>query len=134
MTQYETIFIYSPDFPAEKATAILDKVKSIITQDSGEIISLNEWGKRRLAYRISGQSEGVYVMLDYKASGKAVSGMESYFRVTEGILRYLTVKKEFPKKNTGKEAKPAAEQDVNPDKAAPITTGEVPNASETKTA
>lgn len=98
MNQYETIFIYSPDFSPEKATSVMEKIKSAITQNGGEIVAVNEWGKRRLAYRISGQTEGVYVYIEHNSPGKVVGAVENIFRVTEGILRYLVVRKKIPKK------------------------------------
>jgi small subunit ribosomal protein S6 len=111
--RYETIFIYSPDFPPEKVTSVMERIKSIITQNDGEITSINEWGKRKLAYRILGCSEGVYVYIDHVSSGKAITAVENMFRITEGILRYLTVRKQISKKKPAVE-KPEPRKVENP--------------------
>lgn len=98
MNSYETIFIYPPDFPSDKITSLTEKLKSIILQDNGEIISIKEWGKQKLAYKIAGYREGIYVHMEYNCNGKTISTLENTLRLTEGILRYLTVKKKKSKK------------------------------------
>jgi small subunit ribosomal protein S6 len=110
VNQYETIFVCSPDFSPEKIASLTEKIKAIITKDSGAVVSVNEWGKRQLAYRISGCNEGIYVFIEHISSGGAVSAMENMLRITEGVLRYLTVRKQQPEKvsTQKKRAKAAA--------------------------
>ncbi|OIO73953.1 MAG: 30S ribosomal protein S6 [Elusimicrobia bacterium CG1_02_37_114] len=99
MTRYELIFVCGADFPAEKISNLTEKIKSIITQDGGAVVLVNEWGKRRLAYPISGYEEGIYTYLEFDSEGQVSRKVEDVFRNVEGVIRFLTVKK---KKETKK--------------------------------
>jgi small subunit ribosomal protein S6 len=111
MRQYETIFVCQADLPEEKVTELAEKVKSIITQSEGEVNSLDNWGKRRLSYPIAQQREGRYICINFSAETDLVEKIESFYRVTEGIIRHLTVKKSPVKqlKNKQQEISPADE-------------------------
>ncbi|MBU2568159.1 MAG: 30S ribosomal protein S6 [Elusimicrobia bacterium] len=102
MNRYETIYVCSPVLPADDVSAIADKVKSIITQAEGQIIAFDNWGKRKFAYPVSGQREGVYVFIDFTAPSDLVSKIENFYRMNEGIFRFLTVRKETAVRKTGK--------------------------------
>ena len=114
MNLYETIIINSPDLPADKMATLVEKVKSFILQDNGEILAVNEWGKRKLAYGISGHREGIYTYIEYKCDGKAIRNLENTLKVTEGILRYLTIKKRPRKQAPPAPVKTQDEQAVTP--------------------
>ncbi|MBU0952712.1 MAG: 30S ribosomal protein S6 [Elusimicrobia bacterium] len=94
MSQYETIFICKPDLPSDKVASLTEKVKSIITESTGTINAVNEWGKRRLAYPISGCQEGIYVFFDFTAPSEAVNKVETFYKITEEIIRFISVRKE----------------------------------------
>lgn len=91
MKNYETIFISKADLTVEKIQSLIEKISSVIKQN-GEIISVNDWGKRRLAYTISGYKEGNYVYIEFKADTKVIKELDKVYRFTEDILRFLTVK------------------------------------------
>ncbi|MDI6641151.1 MAG: 30S ribosomal protein S6 [Elusimicrobiota bacterium] len=93
MTNYETIFICRADLPEEKIQELVEKVKSIIVQSKGEVISVDNWGKKKLAYKIAHQREGKYIYINFAAAGDIVEKIERFYRVTEGIIRFLTIKK-----------------------------------------
>ena len=119
MNNYETVYIYSPDFPPEKVTSIQEKIKSIISQNGGVITLAEDWGRRKLAYRIGGNAEGVYSYLEHTSNGKAIAEIESMLKVTEGILRYMTVIKRYSKRDELAKAKAKAKAAA----AAPAATG-----------
>ena len=60
MRKYETIFILDPDLEEEQAQSVIEKVKGIITQTNGEILKVEDWGKRKLAYEVKKKPKGHY--------------------------------------------------------------------------
>ena len=91
MTLYETLFVVHP----ERGTRIkefVERFRKVIEGQNGTLAQVDEWGMRDLAYRIEKQSKGHYVLLRYNASGRAVEELERNLKLTDGILRYLTVR------------------------------------------
>ena len=89
---YETIFICNGEISQDKADSALEKVKSIIAKADGKIGSSEFWGRRRLAYPIKHQKDGFYIYVLFSSNNKAPSALNHHFRVTDAILRGLTVK------------------------------------------
>ena len=81
-----------PNLGEEQFTEIIDRTNAIVANDGGEIISLDRWGIKRLAYEISREVQGYYVYMNYAAPGKTVDEIERIFRIDDRALRYLTVK------------------------------------------
>lgn len=91
VTHYETLFVVHP----EKGTRVkefIERFKKVIEGQEGVISQVEEWGLRDLAYRIEKQGKGYYTLLQYRSSGRAVEELERNLRLTDGILRYLTVR------------------------------------------
>ena len=105
--QYESIFICAPTYPAEKINGIIEKIKSLITQNGGELTTVTEWGKRKLAYPISGHQEGIYTLLEFSVSPKVINNLQEIYRLNENIIRYLTIKKKKIKKFVSRKEKRA---------------------------
>lgn len=91
MTLYETLFVVHPE-KGPRMKEFIEKFKKVIEGQSGTMSNVDEWGARDLAYRIDKQGRGYYTLLRYQATGKAVDELERNLRLTDGILRYLTVK------------------------------------------
>ena len=88
---YETLFVVHP----EKGTRIkefIERFKKVVEGQEGTIAHVDEWGMRDLAYRIEKQGKGFYTLLQYNSSARAVEELERNLRLTDGILRYLTVR------------------------------------------
>ena len=93
MNYYETTFICAPNMTPDKVTGFIDRITSTIKQNKGEITSLNEWGKRRMAYSINKYNEGIYVNIEFKAeTGEIISKIEHIYKLAENVLRYLTIR------------------------------------------
>ena len=115
MTQYETMFLVHPEKGA-RIKEYVDKFKKVIEGQAGSVSQVEEWGMRDLAYRIQKQGKGFYTLLRYQATGRAVEELERNLRLTDGILRYLTVCAQetqspsavAPKGHSDEPAKPAA--------------------------
>ena len=93
MNSYETIFIIDATLAEENITALKDKFVSLI-EKNGEVESVDEWGKRRLAYEIDDKTEGVYYLVNFKADSEFPKELERQYKITEGILRTIIIRKD----------------------------------------
>jgi len=72
----------------------IERFKKVIEGQAGTLSHVDEWGLRDLAYRIQKQGKGLYTLLKYESSARAVEELERNLKLTDGILRYLTVRAE----------------------------------------
>ncbi len=93
MNSYEVMFIVDPDMGEEAVSATVEKFKNMIEQKA-TLDSFAEWGKRRLAYLINDKSEGYYVLATMTADPAFPAELERVFKITDGIMRYLVLRKE----------------------------------------
>lgn len=91
VTQYETLFVVHPE-KGPRLKEFIERFKRIIEGQEGIVSHVDEWGLRDLAYRIEKQGKGVYTLLQYRSSARAVEELERNLKLTDGILRYLTVR------------------------------------------
>lgn len=92
MRRYETIYILRPTLGEEEVNELIEKTNTILTSGDGEIIALDKWGLRKLAYLIKKESNGYYVFCDYGTEPENVTEMERKFRIDESVLKYMTLK------------------------------------------
>ena len=93
---YETMYILRPDIPEEEVDSHLKKYSEILEKSGTEVLDSQMRGKRRLAYPIAKHKEGIYVQLSHKGAGQQVATLEKAMRLSEDVIRYLTVKQEGP--------------------------------------
>ena len=91
MTLYETLFVVHPE-KGPRLKEFIEKFKKVIELQDGALSQVDEWGLRDLAYRIEKQGKGIYTLLRYQSTGRAVEELERNLKLTDGILRYLTVR------------------------------------------
>lgn len=91
MTKYETTFILDPGLDENQVNEEVDKTVQWIKSQGGEVIEVQRWGKRRLAYEINRRRDGIYTLLLYQGPGPIVKDLERRFRLNESVLRSLTV-------------------------------------------
>lgn len=91
---YETMYILRPDLAEDAAAAAIAKFENFLRDQGAEAVESQNLGKRRLAQPIKKQRDGIYVLLNYKAQGNKVAALERSMRLTEDVIRYLTVKQE----------------------------------------
>ena len=106
---YETMYILRPDIPEEEVDSHLKKYSEILEKSGTEVLDSQMRGKRRLAYTIAKHKEGIYVQLSHKGNGQQVAILERSMRLSEDVIRYLTVKQNGPlptPKSTSKEDEP----------------------------
>ncbi len=97
MTLYETMYILRPDLGDELTDQAIARYQTILTEQGATNIETQHRGKRRLAYEINKQREGVYIQMNYQSGGNTVAVLERAMRLSDDVIRYLTVKQESPK-------------------------------------
>jgi len=113
--QYETVFIATPVLSETQMKEVVNKFKSLITNNKGEVINEEDWGLRKLAYPIQKKSTGFYYLIEFKVEGDIIDKLEIEFRRDERIIRFLTVRmdkyaREYSEK---RKTKKVAEEKVN---------------------
>ncbi len=103
-TVYETMYILRPDLGDEQIVQQIAKYENLIREHGAENIEIQNRGKRRLAYEIKKHRDGVYVQMNYTGPGTAIAVMERAMRLSEEVIRYMTVKQEVPKQKVEAEA------------------------------
>ncbi len=93
---YETMYILRPDIAEDEVTNHINKYNSLLEKLGGKILDSQMRGKRRLAYQIAKHREGIYVQLSHQGDGQHIFKIEKAMRLSEDVIRYLTVKQEGP--------------------------------------
>ncbi len=93
---YEMMYILRPNLSEEQVDQTIAKYRELLQEQGGEEIEIQHRGKRRLAYEIKRCHEGVYIQMNYKAPGTHVAPLERAMRISEEVIRYLTLKQEIP--------------------------------------
>lgn len=94
MRFYQTIVILRPDLDDAQIKENSEKIKGFIAKYEGEIVRMDNWGKKRLAYRIKKNRFGTYLNILHKLEGSHVDSLEKEFRLDEIILKFLVVRLE----------------------------------------
>jgi len=92
MRPYETIFILDPDLEEAQTQTAIEKAKGIITQNKGEILKVEDWGKRKLAYQVKKKAKGHYILIHFIGSFTLVSELERNFRVMDAVIKFQSVR------------------------------------------
>jgi len=93
---YETMYILRPDIAEDEVTNHIDKYNKLLEEFGGTILDSQMRGKRRLAYPIAKNREGIYVQLSHQGDGQHIFKIEKAMRLSEDVIRYMTVKQEGP--------------------------------------
>ena len=93
---YETMYILRPDIAEDEVINHIDKYNKLLEEFGGNILDSQMRGKRRLAYQISKHREGIYVQLSHQGDGQHIFKIEKAMRLSEDVIRYMTVKQEGP--------------------------------------
>ncbi len=86
---YEMVFILRPDLEEAQVRAVVERVTARIVERGGEVRSTEPWGKRRLAYPIRKQREGIYVLVRFELDGQRVQDLKSAVALQEEVIRFL---------------------------------------------
>ncbi len=91
MRRYETIFILRSDLGEAQVKDSIKRFEGLVATGGGEMLETDEWGFRELAYRIHNERRGYYVRLDYAATGNVMNEIERNLKLSDSVLRYLSV-------------------------------------------
>jgi len=89
---YEVAFIAAPNTAEDDLSKLNSLIQQIVTDRGGKITKVDNWGRRKLAYRIGKFDEGVYTFVYFQGVGKEIAEVERRLRVTDFVIRYLTVR------------------------------------------
>ena len=130
---YELMFIVRPDMPEEDQDKLISTLESVVTNSGGTVKNVEKMGKRRLAYVVRRFHDGLYMLLTVEGGGALIHELERRLRVTEPVIKFLTVRvdeeqKRLDKIKAIKEARrkqqpapPAAAVETAGGEAAPVT-------------
>ena len=93
---YETMYILRPDIAEEEVIKHIEKYNKTLENNGGKVLDSQMRGKRRLAYPIAKHREGIYVQLSHQGDGQHIAKIEKAMRLSEDVIRYLTIKQEGP--------------------------------------
>jgi small subunit ribosomal protein S6 len=92
MRIYEELFIVKPDAPEEEADQLVEQMKAVVSTAGGAVDKVEKWGKRKLAYRVDKYREGAYVLFQFTAGPDTVKEFELRLRVSDLVIKFLTVR------------------------------------------
>jgi small subunit ribosomal protein S6 len=136
MRTYESIFIVHPDVVGDDQVALIDKYKTILSDQGADVLKVENWGTRTLAYQVKKQSKGCYVLVIFDAEPTVIAEFERRMRIDEKVIKFQTIIMEG-----GYEAPPVVEaateeapaEDAEATKAAEETPAEAEATAEEST-
>lgn len=93
MNNYELLYIIDNDLSEEAKEALVAKLNAVVTDNGGSVESVDKWGTKKLAYPINFKNEGYYVLVNFNAPANLPSELERVMRITDGVVRFMVVKK-----------------------------------------
>lgn len=99
---YEVMYIVTPDAADDDVAKLNESLQGIITTQGGNIVRVDDMGRRRMAYEINRKKEGYYVLFEIEGSGREIAELERRMRVNDLIMRYLTVRVDEDRKSAEK--------------------------------
>jgi small subunit ribosomal protein S6 len=91
---YENIVIFDPDLPDEEIETSTKKIKELITGSGGEVLKVDPWGRRKLAYELNKRSRGFYTLFLFKAPPSLIKKLEDYYKVFPQVIKFMVIKLE----------------------------------------
>src|ERR1700694_1260814 len=112
MRIYEELFVAKPDVTDEEIDPFIEQLTKLITTHGGTVDKTDKWGVRKLAYRVQKLTEGYYVLLQFSAGPEAVKEVERRLRVSDMVMKFITVRideklKKIEKRKKPREKRPA---------------------------
>lgn len=144
MRTYETIFIIHPEVAGDAYTEVVEKFKGILIELGANMLAVEEWGTRKLAYIVQKQERGTYVLFAYEGKPEGIRELERRFRIDDKVIKFMTIQLEgeykpsgFVRKTDDSESKvsteesPKAEESPKSEAASSEKPAEAPAAEET---
>lgn len=94
MKAYELLFFMNPALDEETRAGVLKKIDAMVVENGGAVDSVEEWGKRKLAYPIDKLTEGEYTLVNFHADAAAIAEMDRVLRITDEVIRFMIVRRD----------------------------------------
>ncbi len=92
MRNYEVVFVAAPTLTSDELDGFINHAQTVVESKNGKVVKVDNWGKKSLAYKIKKFREGYYVVLSIEGDGSAIAELERRFRVTDYIMRFISVR------------------------------------------
>jgi small subunit ribosomal protein S6 len=94
MELYESLFIIRPSLSDEDTTALIEKMKGVVTKNGASLVKAENWGRKKLAYEIKRERKGTYVYFYFQGPGTVIGELERSYRLEDSVIKFLTVRLE----------------------------------------
>ena len=94
MRNYEGVFIISPELSNDNSKGVVTQIQELVSKNGGRVDGIQEWGKKRLAYKIKKKQEGNYVIMSFQLESKFTKKLDQALRLNDSLLRFLLVNKD----------------------------------------
>ena len=94
MNNYETVFIVTPVLSEAQVQEVADKFQGVITENGGQLVNVEKWGLKKLAYPIQNKTTGFYFLVEFTGEGSLINTLETQYRRDERVIRFLTFKQD----------------------------------------
>ena len=92
MPLYETTYILNPSLEEEQLTRLQEKYTEYVTKNGGEIINVENWGKRKLAYEVNGNTEGVYIIMKFSSKTQVAEDLRRDMRLSDDVVKAMVIR------------------------------------------
>lgn len=89
---YEKMVLLIPSLSESEVQEAVNKISSVINDNGGEVLKIDNWGKRKLAYKLNKQTMGYYVLFIFRAPSKTIKILEDFYRVYDPVFKYMVIK------------------------------------------
>jgi small subunit ribosomal protein S6 len=103
MREYESVFVLDPSVEDAQVDAEVNKIREFLTSRNCEITEVQKWGRRKLAYEVRKNKEGIYTLIRFQGESGVPSELDRRYRLNENMLRFLTVLHEAPPPSEGED-------------------------------
>ena len=93
MNKYEVVYILDTKLDDATKDALIERFKGVVETANGTVESVDKWGVRKLAYEINFKNEGYYVLMNFSADANTPDELERQMRITDGVMRFIVIKK-----------------------------------------
>ena len=94
MNKYEVTYIINPNVEEEPRQALVERFSGLITGSGGAVDSIDDWGKKQLAYEINDMTEGHYIFMQFSCEAEFPTELERNLKINEDIMRYMIIRQE----------------------------------------
>jgi small subunit ribosomal protein S6 len=92
MRKYECTYILDPVLTDEEQEPLIERFKTLVSENGGAVDAVDKWERRRLAYEVKGKREGVYVVMNFNGEPRTETELGRVLRITDGVLRHIVVR------------------------------------------